>query len=117
MAKSLSARMQAGLLRWRWWIAIVGFLFAAYAAAGFLLVPLLAKDAIQDYVENTLKRHVAIGGLTFNPFSFATEVTGFALSESDGTPIGGFDRLRVDFQLSSIFNRAWTFKEISFDKP
>lgn len=117
MANSLKARASAALSRWRWWIAIVGLLFVAYTAAGFLLVPRLAKDAIQSYVENTLKRHVAIGDLTFNPFTLAAEVDGFALSESDGTPIAGFDRLHIDFQLSSIFNGAWTFNEISFDKP
>ena len=38
MANSLNARASAALWRWRWGIAIVGLLFVAYTAAGFLLV-------------------------------------------------------------------------------
>ena len=117
MAKSLNSRIRTLVRRWRWWLASAGILFSAYAAAGFLLVPQLAKEAIQSYGEKTLKRHVAIDGLAFNPFSLAAEIRGFSLSEADGAPIAAFDRLRIDFQLSSIFNAAWTFKEISLDNP
>ncbi len=45
------------------------------------------------------------------------EVTGFALSEADGARIASFDLLRIDAQLSSLLNRAWTFKEVRLDHP
>ncbi|HXJ00297.1 MAG TPA: DUF748 domain-containing protein [Micropepsaceae bacterium] len=64
-----------------------------------------------------LKRQVAIAKLTFDPFTFTAEITGFALREADGAPIVSFDFLRVDAQLSSLVNGAWTFKEVRLDRP
>jgi uncharacterized protein involved in outer membrane biogenesis len=105
-------------LRRRWWIlAILASLFVLYTAGGFLLVPHLARGAVYDYVEKTLKRRVAIGDMSFNPFTFVAEVHDFALTEADGSAIAAFDFLHVDFQLSSLFNGAWTFREIRIDKP
>src|SRR5262249_50686080 len=39
------------------------------------------------------------------------------LREADGRPLLGFDRLFVDFELSSLVRRAWTFAEIQLDAP
>jgi len=104
---------------WRQWrlLAAAGVLIAAYAAAGFFLVPYLARSAIEKYVTHDLQRHVAIGKITFNPFTLTTEIHTFALSEADSSPIASFDFLRVNFQISSIIFRAWTFKEIRLDRP
>ena len=102
--------------RWKL-LAALGFAFTAYTLAGFFLVPWLAKSYMESYVRDDLKRQVAIGELTFNPFTFATELRNFALSEADGSPIASFDLLRVDFSLSSIFNRAWTFAEVRLEAP
>ena len=92
-------------------------LASAIGAAGFYLVPYLARSAIENYVQNDLSRHVAIGKLSFNPFTLTAEVAGFALTEADGAPITSFDLLRVDAQISSLLNRAWTFKEVRLDHP
>ena len=62
-------------------------LLASYGAAGFLLVPYLARSAIENYVQRDLERHVAIAKLSFNPFTLTVEVTGFALTEADGARI------------------------------
>ncbi|HEX9472769.1 MAG TPA: DUF748 domain-containing protein [Steroidobacteraceae bacterium] len=92
-------------------------LLILYALAGFLLVPRLARDAIQSYVRNELGRHVAIASLRFNPFSLTADFRGVALTEADGAAIAGLDRLVINAELSSIFHRAWTFKEIRIDNP
>ena len=106
------------LLRaYRWLIAGFALLLASYAAAGFWLVPYLARSGIENYVQHDLGRHVKIGDIRFNPFTFTAEVTGFALTEADGAPIASFDLLRVDAELSSIVNRAWSFQEIRLDRP
>lgn len=110
-------RLGSFLLR-RWWIpATAVVLFAAYAAAGFWLVPYLSKREIVSYVETQLKRRATIGEITFNPFTFVIEVKDFALSEADGTKLAGFSFLHVDYELSTLFSGAWTFKEIRVDKP
>ena len=102
--------------RWRL-LAGLGLAFASYTLAGFFLVPWLAKSTIESYVRDDLKRQVTIGELTFNPFTFASDVRNFAISEADGSPIASFDLLRINFQLSSLFNRAWTFAEVRLDAP
>ena len=104
---------------WRRWrqLALAGFLIGAYAAAGFLLVPWYARSAIEKYVTQDLKRHVSIGEISFNPFTFTAEIRNFAFTESDRSPIASFDFFRMNFQISSIVYRAWTFKEIRLDRP
>jgi uncharacterized protein involved in outer membrane biogenesis len=102
--------------RWRL-LAALGFMFTSYTLAGFFLVPWLAKSYVESYVREDLGRQVTIGELTFNPFTFATDMRGFSLNEADGSPIASFDLLRVDFSLSSMFNRAWTFAEVRLDAP
>ncbi len=117
--------MGGSLLRWsasllwrrRWLLGILSLLLAAYAAAGFFLVPYIARSAIERYVRMDLARKISIGQIRFNPFTLTVEVTGFALSESDGAPIASFDRLRVNTQISSIVTRTWTFKEVLIEKP
>jgi hypothetical protein len=91
--------------RWRL-LAGLAFAFTSYTLAGFFLVPWLAKSYIESYVREDLKRQITIGELTFNPFTFASDVRNFSLSEADGSPIASFDLLRINFQLSSIYNRA-----------
>ena len=107
---------QALRRRWRL-LAALGLAVASYTLAGFFLVPWLVKSGIESYVRDDLKRVVTIGGLSFNPYTFAADVRGFSLTEADGSPIASFDLLRIDFSLSSIFNRAWTFSEVRLDAP
>ena len=97
--------------------AVVVVLFAAYTLAGFFLVPRLISRYVPRYAQEQLKRRVAIGEVRFNPLLFKLEIKGFRLQEADERPLLAFDRLFVDFELSSIFRRAWTFAEIQLDAP
>jgi uncharacterized protein involved in outer membrane biogenesis len=103
--------------RLRWPLASLAVLFAAYSAVGFLLVPRLARGAIEDHVTDTLHRRVAMGEIAFNPYTLVAEVKDFALSEADGTPIVRFGSLFVNASAASLFSGAWTFDEIRLDKP
>ena len=98
-------------------LGTVAALLILYALAGFLLVPRLARSGIDGYVRDTLHRQVSIAALRFNPFTLTAELRGVALSEADGAPIAGFERLVINAELSSIFHWAWTFKEIRIDNP
>lgn len=106
------------LRRFRWlWIGLA-VLLAIYSAVGFLLVPYMARSAIERYVVEDLQRKVSIGTIRFNPFTFTSETRAFSLTEADGSPIASFDLFRMNAQvLSSIFYRAWTFKEVRLDRP
>jgi len=96
---------------------VLVFLALAYTLAGFFLLPRLIRTYAPRYVEEQLKRRLEIGEVRVNPLLFKVEIKQFRLQEADGRPLLGFDRLFVDFELSSLFRRAWTFAEIQLDAP
>ena len=101
---------------WRLLVTLI-LLLVLYALVGFLLVPRLARSAIESYVHKDLGRHIAIAALRFNPFTFTAEMRHAVLTEADGATIASFDRLLVNAELSSVIHWAWTFKEIRIDRP
>src|SRR5262249_31584757 len=113
---SLDTMLHALKRRWRL-LTVFALSIVLYTLPGFLLVPYVAKSQIESYVRENLKRQVTIGSISFNPYSFAAEIRGFSLNEADGSPLVKFDLFRIDFELSSIFNRAWTFKEVRLENP
>lgn len=96
-------------------LAAVTAAFVLYLLFGFLAVPRLVERGIRGYAAETLRRAAAVGEVRFNPLLFKLELRDFALTEQDGAPIAGFQRLLVDFELSSIARRAWTFSEVAVD--
>ncbi|HXH82814.1 MAG TPA: DUF748 domain-containing protein, partial [Candidatus Tectomicrobia bacterium] len=98
-------------------VAVVVVLAVAYTLAGFFLVPRLIATYVPQYAQEQLGRRAEIGEARFNPLLFTLEIKSFRLQEADGRPLLGFDRLFVDFQLSSLVRRAWTFAEIQLEQP
>ncbi len=92
-------------------------LIAAYAAAGFFLVPRLARSSAQDFVSKNYGRTAEIGEIRFNPFTFTLEVGKFAFPDVDGKPLASFESLLVNLELSSLWRRGASFKEISIEQP
>jgi hypothetical protein len=78
-------------------------------------VPFLVRHYVPKIVQAELKRQAAIGEVRFNPYTFTFEANDFRLEEPGGEPIAGFKRLFIDFELKSLFNWAWTFREVSLD--
>jgi uncharacterized protein involved in outer membrane biogenesis len=97
--------------------AVVAALAVAYTLAGFLLVPRLITTYVPRYAEEQLKRRAEIGEVRFNPLLFKLEIRHLRLQEADGRPLLAFDRLFVDFEVSSLFRAAWTFAEIQLEAP
>jgi hypothetical protein len=104
------------LLSSRWVLTGVAAI-VLYALVGFLLTPWLVKRYVKEYAVEKLKRKVSIADVRVNPFLFTFEMKDFALREADNRPIMGFDRLFVDFELSSLFHWAWTFADIRIERP
>ena len=97
--------------------AVLVVLAVAYTLAGFFLLPRLITSYVPRYAQEQLKRRAEIGEVRVNPLLFKLEIKHFRLQEADGRPLLGFERLFVDFELSSLFRRAWTFAEIQLDGP
>jgi len=81
-------------------------------------VPRLVAKYVPQYVEQQLKRRAQIGEIRVNPLLFKVDIRSFRLTEADGRPLLGFDRLFVDVELAkSIIRAAVTFAEIRLEAP
>ncbi len=98
--------------RKRFWVIVV-VLF--YTATGFFLVPVVIKNALVSLIQEDLGRSAEVEKVAFNPYVLSLRVGGFEMLDTDGQSLAAFDELRVNFQLSSLFRRAWTFREIRLD--
>ena len=103
-AVSLPALIAAGLL-------------ALYALAGFFLAPYLLQREIPRFAETRLQAQASAAEVRVNPFLLTVEVRGFRLAERGQSPALAFDRLFVDFESSSLFRWAWTFADITLERP
>jgi Domain of Unknown Function (DUF748) len=92
-------------------------LIAVYALAGFWLAPKLLRNALLDEIPKTVGLKPAIGAIRINPFLLQLEVKNFSLSDPGGEQLLGFERFFVEFELSSIWHRAYTFGNIDIASP
>jgi hypothetical protein len=96
-------------------LAIIAAAVLLYVLLGFLAAPVLVRHTLTSLAHDTLKRKASIGEVRVNPLELSLEMKDFALTEADGAPLAAFKRLYVNFQLSSLFRRAWTFGELALD--
>jgi len=102
--------------RRRWGkVAVIGLLI--YALLGFFVLPAVLKWQLRKQLPVLTHRLAKVEQVRINPFTLSLAVRGLALTETNGTPFVAFDELYVNFQLSSIFRRAWTFGEIHLNHP
>jgi hypothetical protein len=99
------------------WILTLTAALLVYTLAGFSLIPYLVQHYVPELASQHLKRDASVGEVGFNPFVFTFEAHDFELKDSDGQPILRFDRLFIDFELESIFRRAWTFADFRLETP
>ena len=109
VVKSLTRSAGKRPRRWLRWIGVLLVLLAAYALAGFALVPWLVKTKLPEFAMSDLQRRAAVGDVRFNPFKLYFEARDLKLDEADGTPIVALDQLVVDLGWDSLTRRAWSF--------
>lgn len=97
--------------------AVAALLLALYALAGFVLAPRILRSTLMEEIPKTLGVTPMVGEIRLNPFLLQLEVKDFSLAEPSGEKLLGFRRLFVDFELSSIWHRAYTFADIDIDGP
>jgi hypothetical protein len=88
-----------------------------YTLSGFFLAPYLVRRFVPQLIQEKLHKKAVIGEVRINPYKFTVAVSGVRLEEPGGEPIAGFSRLFADFELKSLFNRAWTFRQVRLDEP
>lgn len=94
--------------RWLFWVLI---LLLAYTLGGFLGAPrLLERIATRQVAE--LDRTLSFGDIKVNPFLLTLQLKDAEMHDTDGVLLFSFDDYFFNFQASSLFRWAWTFKEI-----
>src|SRR6266851_923611 len=88
-----------------------------YALAGFVLAPRILRSALMEDIPKTVDATPTVGEIRVNPFLFQLEIKDFSLAARSGEKLLGFRRLFVDFELSSIWHRAYSFADIDIDAP
>jgi hypothetical protein len=97
--------------------AVVMLLLALYALAGFVLAPRILRSTLMQDIQKTLGVTPAVGEIRINPFLFQLEIKDLSLAAPNGGKLLGARRLFVDFELSSIWHRAYSFAVIDLDAP
>ncbi len=98
-------------------VVIAAAVIVFYTLTGFFLVPYLIGHFVPKMLSERLESDVSLQQVKINPYSLTMDAWEFRINEPSGTPITGFDRLHVNFQLSSLFRWALTFKDVILDNP
>ncbi|MDD5475790.1 MAG: DUF748 domain-containing protein, partial [Syntrophales bacterium] len=95
---------------------IIGaLLLVFYTLAGFFLAPYLIGHFLPKTLSERFQAEVSLEQVKINPYSLTVDARDFRISEPSGSSIVGFDHLHVNFQLSSIFRWALTFRDVILD--
>jgi hypothetical protein len=97
---------------WRLW-AVAAVL--AYTLLGFLAVPWIARSQAPGAAREALGIDLAIERISFNPYLFKVEIDGLSADDPEMGTLMSFERFVVDFELASLWKRAWTFREIRLE--
>jgi hypothetical protein len=98
-------------------VGVLVLLVALYAAAGFWLAPRLVRSALLEDIPKALGPVPTVGEIRINPFLLQVTVKDFSLADQEGRKLLGFERLFIDFQLSSLWRRAYSFANIDIAAP
>jgi hypothetical protein len=89
----------------------------AYALIGFLLLPWILHRVLPEQAGQLLGRQVTIEQIRISPFALSGSLQGLKIKDLDGTLLLSWDEVYGNFQLSSVFHRAFTFREARVVKP
>lgn len=94
--------------RWPFWACLTVLL---YTLGGFFGVPWLLERVATRQVA-ALDRTLSFGDIKVNPFLLTLRMQDTEMHDSDGALLFSYDDYFFNLQASSLFNWAWTFREI-----
>ncbi len=99
-------------------LGAAALMVALYAILGFYAAPAWVRSEATGFVRERYARELALGEVRVHPFKLQVEVRDLALPDADGTTtMIGFRRLFVDFELSSLWHRAYVLREVTLEAP
>ena len=90
---------------------------ALYAWFGFQIAPRIVRSQAIKYVHETYGRELRIGQVRVQPFWLQLEIRDLAFPDADGKPMLSFRRFFIDFEVSSLWHRAYVFKDVTLEAP
>ncbi|MDR2209536.1 MAG: DUF748 domain-containing protein [Azoarcus sp.] len=101
------------------------FALLLYSGVGFIGIPLFARYYAPQFLGDLLGRTVSIEEVAFNPFTLAAEFRGLKVMEDmkgdhgEGSAVSalGFDRLMVNFEISSLWHGGPVVQELALGAP
>jgi hypothetical protein len=100
-----------------WIPGVMALLVGLYALAGFLWAPKLLRSALLDGIQKNTGLTAQVGEIRVNPFLLQLQVRDFTLPGEAGAKLLGFERLFIDFEVSSLWHRAFVFQAIEIEGP
>jgi uncharacterized protein involved in outer membrane biogenesis len=103
--------------RKRVWIPGAALLaLGLYAALGFWWAPSLVRNAIVERGSEALGVPVSVGEVITHPFTLEMTVRDLRVADP-AQPLLALERLYVNLQLASLWERAWVFKTVRLNGP
>jgi uncharacterized protein involved in outer membrane biogenesis len=112
-----NVRPQLILQRYRKPLIGLAVAIFVYAMLGFFLAPWLIDRTATNAVRDNLGVELTLQKVAVNPFVLSLQIDGLELDEPDGDPFVTIERIFINFQLSSLFRWALTFREFYIDSP
>jgi hypothetical protein len=95
---------------------VVGILIF-YTIVGFFILPPIIRAVAVKELSTDLHRKVTIQKVKVNPYVPSLTILGLFVQDKDGQPFLSWDKVYLNFELSSIFRKDWTFRKIVVTGP
>src|SRR5262245_40377536 len=99
------------------WVVRLTTAFLVYSLIGFFILPPIIKWRLVKDLPKSTKRAAEVREVRVNPWTIALTIRGLELKEPNGDLFASWEDFYANFQLSSLFRLAWTFKEIHLIDP
>ncbi|MDB6032134.1 MAG: hypothetical protein JWM16_2472 [Verrucomicrobiales bacterium] len=97
----------------RWSLALV----LVYTVVGFFVLPVIIRYVAVKQLTQLLDRQAQVERVRINPYTFSCSIQGLSVTDKDGERLLGLKEGYANFQLVSIFQHAWGFKEVRVVEP
>jgi hypothetical protein len=92
-------------------------LIAAYLLFCWLAFEPLVRWMAPKWVAERSAHRLEIERARFDPLRLTLQLSGLRLADPEGRPLAGLRELVVEFELASVIQRAYTFKEVRLTEP
>lgn len=96
---------------------IAAIILALYALFGFFALPRLLKPKLVEAISGYTGRPVTLGKVSANPFALSATLRDFNLADRDEERLIAFNKLYINFEVSSLFRGGYVFSEIRVSSP